>query len=113
MFFLQAKTLIVEEGHGDKMVAKFAADGIIEEQPGFIDLQVMKQKPRKGQEEILVLIRWDSEESWKAWEKSDAHLAGHRANRGKPKPSFIIDSNQKVYNHLAGKSSRKPVKHES
>lgn len=107
--FLQTKTLIVEEGHADKMVEKFSTEGVIEEQPGFIDLNVMKQKARKGQEEVLVLIRWKSEEAWKAWEKSDVHLAGHKANRGKPKPSFIIDSNQKVYEQLASKSYREPV----
>lgn len=106
--FIQTKTLQVEEGYGDKMVEKFAAEGIIEQQPGFLDLTVLKKKQRKGPEEIIVMIRWESEEAWKTWEKSDIHIAGHRANRGKPKPSFIIESNQNVYHVLGSKSYVEP-----
>lgn len=104
--FIQMKKLIVEEGFSDQMVEKFSSEGKIEEQPGFIDLSVLKKKQRRGPEEIIVTIRWDSEESWKAWEKSDVHLAGHKAKRGKPKPEFIIESKQEVYHVLASKKFR-------
>ncbi|TPE67286.1 antibiotic biosynthesis monooxygenase family protein [Halalkalibacterium halodurans] len=101
--FFQVKTLRVEEGHSDKIVEKFASKGLIEEQPGFIDMNVLRKKQRRGDEEVVVIIRWESEEAWKAWEKSDAHLAGHRENRGKPKPSYILDGRQDVYEVLAKK----------
>lgn len=103
------KTLVVEEGYSEAMVEKFAAEGIIEEQPGFIDLSVVKKRKKKqGNEELLVLIRWESEADWQAWETCDVHLAGHRANRGKPKPSYILDGTQYVYHQIGYKSYRKP-----
>ncbi len=47
------------------------------------------------------MIRWESESDWKAWETSAAHIAGHRANRGKPKLEFSVDNHQEVY-HMGG-----------
>lgn len=104
--FIQTKTFIVEEGFAEKMVERFSSEGIIEQQPGFIDLSVLKKKQRKGNEEVIIMIRWDSESDWKAWETCDVHLAGHRANRGKPSPSFIIDSKQEVYHVIGQKQYR-------
>lgn len=85
------------------MVERFAGEGIIEKQPGFIDLSVCKKKQRKGDEEVIILIRWESEAAWKAWETSDIHLAGHRENRGKPSPTFTLDSRQDLYEVLGQK----------
>ncbi|MEI5906001.1 antibiotic biosynthesis monooxygenase [Bacillus spongiae] len=101
--FVQMKYIYVTEGHAHNMKNRFAGEGVIEKQPGFIDLSVLKKSSRKGQEEVIVMIRWESERDWKAWETSDIHLAGHRANRGKPSPSYIIDSRQEVYQVLAQK----------
>ncbi|UOY91880.1 antibiotic biosynthesis monooxygenase [Ectobacillus sp. JY-23] len=101
--FIQIKTISVEEGYAEQMVERFAGQGIIEEQPGFLDLSVLKKKQGKGAEEVLVVIRWESEAAWKAWETSEVHLAGHRANRGKPAPSFILNSRQDVYHVLGQK----------
>ncbi|MCM3490973.1 antibiotic biosynthesis monooxygenase [Alkalihalophilus marmarensis] len=107
--FVQVKALVVEEGYADKMVEKFATEGIIEEQPGFLDLTVLQKKKRRGNEEVMVLIRWESEEAWKAWETSEVHLAGHRANRGKPKPAFILEGGQDVYHVIGTKEYTEPV----
>lgn len=107
--FIQLKTIRVKEGYGEKMVERFAGEGIIEEQPGFLDLSVLKKKHLRGEEEVIVLIRWESEESWKAWETSDIHIAGHRAKRGQPKPEFIVESSQEVYHMLSQKQYRKPA----
>jgi len=101
--FVQINTILVTEGHADRIVDRFTSQGIIEQQPGFIDLSVLKKRQRKGNEEVLVMIRWESEEAWKAWEKSEAHLAGHRANRGKPAPSYILESRQDVFYVLGQK----------
>ncbi|WP_110112456.1 antibiotic biosynthesis monooxygenase [Bacillus sp. CGMCC 1.16541] len=107
--FVQLKTILVTEGHAEEMVERFAAEGIIEQQPGFLDLSVLKKKQRKGNEEVLIMIRWESEEAWKAWETSDVHLAGHRANRGKPSPSFILESRQDVFHVLGQKFYTEPT----
>jgi heme oxygenase (staphylobilin-producing) len=106
--FIQMKTISVEEGYADQMVERFAGEGIIEQQPGFIDLSVMKKKQRKGEEEVIIMIRWESEQAWKAWETSEVHLAGHRAKKGKPAPSFILSSRQDVYHVMGQKSFAEP-----
>ncbi|MBM6618944.1 antibiotic biosynthesis monooxygenase family protein [Bacillus suaedaesalsae] len=106
--FLQLKSFKVTEGHADKMVERFAGRGVIEEQPGFIDLSVFKKKQRRGDEEVIVLVRWESEENWKAWETSEIHLQGHRENQGKPGPAYILEGNQQVYNMLGQKTYKDP-----
>lgn len=102
--FVQIKSIIVAEGHGEKIVERFAGKGLIEQQSGFIDLSVLKKKKRRGDEEFLIMIRWESEEDWKAWETSEAHLAGHKAERGKPSSSYIMEGKQDVYHVLTTKS---------
>jgi heme oxygenase (staphylobilin-producing) len=95
--FVQMKTITVTEGNSDQVVNRFGGEGIIEKQAGFIDLSVMVKKVRRGDEEVVVMIRWESEEYWKKWEKSEAHIAGHKANLGKPKPEYIVNSEGGLY----------------
>lgn len=52
---------------------------------------------RRGEEEVIVVIRWESEDAWKAWEKSPEHIAGHRNNKGKERPEFIINVDVAMY----------------
>lgn len=99
--FVQIKRIFVTEGNSDKIVARFGAKegtpSLLEQQPGFIDKQVLVKKVRRGDEEVLVVVRWESEDAWKNWEKHPDHIAGHKANAGKPKPEFVIESGQEVY----------------
>lgn len=95
--FYQVKRMVVTEGSSDKVLARFQREGMIEKQPGFLNLQVLQKKVRRGDEEVLILVNWESEEAWKNWEKSPEHIAGHKANAGKPKPEHVIESSQNVY----------------
>lgn len=99
--FVQIKRMVVTEGNSDKVIARFGSkkDGpsLVEQQQGYIDKQVLVKKVRRGDEEVLIMIRWESEEAWKAWEKHPEHIAGHKANAGKPKPDFVVESSQDVY----------------
>ncbi|WP_449619608.1 antibiotic biosynthesis monooxygenase [Robertmurraya sp. Marseille-Q9965] len=88
--FVQMRKTVVTEGSAEKVVSRFSGEGIIEKQPGFVDLTVMVKQVRKGDEEVVVLIRWESEEDWKNWEKSPEHIAGHKAKLGQPKPEYIV-----------------------
>lgn len=68
--------------------------------PGFIDSSVMVKKLRKRdaeEEEVMVMIRWESEEAWKTWEKSPEHIAGHRNKRNQEKPEYIISTTVTMY----------------
>lgn len=63
--FFQVKTLRVEEGHSDKIVEKFASKGLIEEQPGFIDMNILRKNS------AVEMRKW-----WSSF-------AGNRKKRGK------------------------------
>ncbi|MEQ2528674.1 antibiotic biosynthesis monooxygenase [Robertmurraya yapensis] len=106
MFVLMRKT-VVTEGNAEKVVSRFSGEGIIEKQPGFVDLTVMVKQVRKGDEEVVVLIRWESEEAWKNWEKSPEHIAGHKAKLGQAKPDYIISAEGSKYEVKAVKTAVK------
>ncbi|MGN7384419.1 antibiotic biosynthesis monooxygenase [Paenibacillus sp. SAFN-117] len=95
--FIETKTIVVKEGTSNKVVERFSGEGAIEKSPGFIDLSVMVKKTVRGDEEVVVMVRWESEEAWKGSEKSEVHLEGHRQARGKPKPEHIVSSSHAVY----------------
>jgi len=103
--FVQLRKITVTEGNAEKVVQRFSGKGMLEEQEGFIDLTVMEKKVRKGDEEVIVMIRWESEEYWKQWEKSEAHIANHKANLGKPKPEYMIQTEVGKYEIKAVKKS--------
>ncbi|TWT24683.1 antibiotic biosynthesis monooxygenase [Planomicrobium sp. CPCC 101110] len=95
--FVQMKKIVVKEGFSEPVLAKFSGEGKLEKQPGFIDLAVLKKNVRRGDEEVVVYVRWESEEAWKNWEKNPEHIAGHKANLGKPKPDHVLESSQSTY----------------
>lgn len=49
------------------------------------------------------MIRWESEEHWKQWEKSDAHIAAHKANKGKAQPDYMLGTEVSMYHVKAVK----------
>ncbi|WP_332646431.1 antibiotic biosynthesis monooxygenase family protein [Lysinibacillus sp. 54212] len=97
--FVQIRKWVVTEGNSDKVVERFSkkpdqGPSLVEQQPGFISRELLVKKVRRGAEEVVMIIRWESEEAWKNWEKSPEHIAGHKARlkEGKPeKPEFIIE----------------------
>lgn len=95
--FVQMRKMIVKEGFAEQVVERFSTPGLVDQQEGFVDATVMVKKVPRGEEEVIVMFRWESEEAWKNWEKSDAHIAGHKANMGKPKPEFIISTEVSRY----------------
>lgn len=103
--FVQMKKTIVTEGNADQVVQKFSREGLIEKQEGFVDLSVLVKKVRRGDEEVVIMIRWESEQYWKQWEKSDAHIAGHKAKLGQPKPEYVVSSEGGLYEVKAVKKA--------
>lgn len=95
--FVQIRKWIITEGNSDKILERFKKKSdeptLIEKQPGFIGRELLVKKVRRGDEEVVMMVRWESEEAWKNWEKSPEHIAGHKARLkdGKPKnEEFII-----------------------
>lgn len=96
--FIQMRRFTVTEGSAHHVIEKFSkGDSPVSKQEGFIDLTVMEKKVRRGNEEVLVMVRWASEAHWKAWEKSPEHIAGHRAQKGQEKPEYIISVEVAAY----------------
>ncbi|NKE07121.1 antibiotic biosynthesis monooxygenase family protein [Mesobacillus selenatarsenatis] len=96
--FYQIKRILVKEGHSSQVIERFSKKGmLIEQQPGFLDKQVLVKKSRRGDEEIMVMISWQSEQDWKNWEKHPDHIAGHKAKIGQPNPGYILESSQDIY----------------
>lgn len=102
---IQMRSFIIEPGHSDQLVERFSNQGLVDKMKGFIDRTVMVNRRSKEQEEVIIMIRWESVEDWKNWEKSPEHIAGHREKRGQEKPSFVINSSVQMYDvkaHLPG-----------
>jgi heme oxygenase (staphylobilin-producing) len=95
--FVQMKRIVVKEGFSELVLSRFSGEGKLEKQPGYIDRTVLKKNVRRGDEEVIVYVRWESEADWKNWEKHPDHIAGHKANLGKPKPDHVIESSQNTY----------------
>ncbi|MDF2652994.1 MAG: antibiotic biosynthesis monooxygenase [Paenibacillus sp.] len=95
---IQTRTIVVQKGNSDKVVENFGKPGHIETMPGLIDITIMVNKKSKESEEVIVMIRWESEEAWKNWEKDPVHLEGHRNNRGQQPPEFVISTTVNMYN---------------
>lgn len=95
---VQMRRFTVTEGNTHQLVEKFTTQKApVEGREGFIDKTVLQKKVRRGEEEVIVVIRWESEDAWKAWEKSPEHIAGHRNNKGKERPEFIINVDVAMY----------------
>ncbi|MBQ0137685.1 MAG: antibiotic biosynthesis monooxygenase [Kurthia sp.] len=103
---VQMRRTVVTEGNAHKVLERFkpkeGKKSLIEQREGFLGREVLVKKTRRGEEEVVVLIRWESEEAWKAWEKSPEHIAGHKKkiaeHGGKPpKPDYVISSEGGLY----------------
>lgn len=94
---VQTRTIVVEKGNADKVLERFGKESPVDRMEGLIDRTVMVNKRTKEHDEVLVMIRWESEEAWKNWEKSDVHIQGHREKRNTPTPEYVISSSVNMY----------------
>ncbi|NUU76857.1 antibiotic biosynthesis monooxygenase [Paenibacillus xylanilyticus] len=94
---IQTRSMVIEKGNSEKVLERFSGPTPVVDMPGLIDFSVMVNKKSKEHEEVMVIIRWESEEAWKNWEKSDAHLQGHRNKRGQEKPAYLISTTVNMY----------------
>jgi heme oxygenase (staphylobilin-producing) len=105
--YVQLRTITVRKGHADKVVERFGKEGAIEQSEGFVDLSVLVKRNRNAEEdEVVVMVRWESEEACDKWRRSEAHIAGHRERKGKPAPEYIIGADHAAYDVKAIKLPR-------
>ncbi|SET15052.1 antibiotic biosynthesis monooxygenase [Paenibacillus sp. NFR01] len=90
------RTFVVEKGYAGQIVERFSEPGKVDGREGLVDISVMVNTRTKEHDEVVVMIRWASEEAWKAWEKSPEHIQGHRENKGS-KPDYILSMNVSMY----------------
>lgn len=95
--FIMTRSIVVEKGYAEQVIERFSKGGAMDGMPGLIDRTVMINRRARDNEEVLVMIRWESEEAWKNWEKSDAHIQGHRDNKGKTPPEYVISTTVNTY----------------
>lgn len=95
--FIQMRTIVVEKGNSEQVIERFSKTGHIDGKEGLIDKIVMVNRKTKETEEIVVMIRWESEAAWKNWEKDPVHIAGHRNKRGEEPPAYVIESSVKMF----------------
>ncbi|MNP20580.1 Heme-degrading monooxygenase HmoA [compost metagenome] len=94
---IQTRTIVVEKGNAEKVVERFSQESPVEGMEGLIDIQILVNKKSKESEEVVVMIRWESEQAWKNWEKSDVHIQGHRQNKGHVTPDYVISTAVNMY----------------
>jgi len=89
---LQIRTITVKKGFAKEVIAASSKRNMLQDKKGFIDRTIyLSRRPKeKGTEEVVVIVRWESVEDWKNWEKSPEHIAGHRAKKDKEKPEYIL-----------------------
>ncbi|GIQ70520.1 heme-degrading monooxygenase HmoA [Xylanibacillus composti] len=101
--FIQIRTITVKEGYAEQVTERFSGDSPMDKMEGLLDRTIMVNRKKQEHEEVVVMVRWESIEAWKNWEKSDVHIQGHRENRGKPKPDYIISTTVNMYEVAAVK----------
>jgi heme oxygenase (staphylobilin-producing) len=95
---IQTRTIVVQSGNADQVVERFTQESPMDSFEGLLDKTVMvNKKKQEGQEEVVVMIRWESVDAWKNWEKSDVHIQGHRDSKGKQAPEYVISTTVNMY----------------
>ncbi len=100
---IQTRTIVVKKGFVDQVLDRFTKDSPMDTMEGLVDKSVMVNRKKQDVDEVVVMVRWESVEAWKNWEKSDAHIQGHRENRGKTPPEHVISVSVNMYDVLAVK----------
>lgn len=103
---IQTRTIVVKSGHADQVLERFTKESPMDAMEGLIDKTVMVNRKKQEVDEVMVMIRWESVDAWKNWEKSDAHIQGHRQNKGKPLPEYVISSSVNMYEVKAVKEGK-------
>jgi heme-degrading monooxygenase HmoA len=80
MSVVKINAIEVREGRGPELEKRFAErEREVERMPGFEGFELLR--PVGGETRYFVYTRWETEEAFQAWVKSDAFKNGHRRAR--------------------------------
>lgn len=68
--FIQMRRIVVTAGSAEQVVARFSKPGPIDAMEGLVDKTIMSSKISREEEEVLVMIRWESRDAWMNWERA-------------------------------------------
>ena len=72
--------LPVKEGAADEIVERFAGGGgYVQNFPGFVSMEVLRSD---GDDEVLVITRWEGKEAFDSWVHSDEFKKAHGRGGG-------------------------------
>src|SRR5690554_1806644 len=94
---IQTRTICVKSGYAEQVIDRFSKPSPIDTMEGMLEKTIMVNKKKQDHEEVIVMIRWESIEAWKNWEKSDVHIQGHRENKGKNPPDYVLSTTVNMY----------------
>lgn len=103
MYIVTNRTKIKKD-EGYQLVNRFNKVGKIETIEGFLGLEVLVTDKLDDYDEVTIMTRWDIEDSFKKWLKSDAFREAHTHRGGKP--DYIITNEISFYDV---KIVRKPI----
>lgn len=93
--YIVTNTTKCKKNEGIKLIERFNRVGKIEMMNGFLGLEVLATQKLEDYDEVSIVTRWNSEDSFKNWLKSDAFKESHRHEGGKP--DFIIENKISYY----------------
>src|SRR5690625_6606290 len=76
--YIVTNTTKIKKDEGYKLINRFDKVGKIEMMEGFLGLEVFSTKKLKDFDQVSVVTRWESEEYFSAWMKSDAFKWAHQ-----------------------------------
>ncbi|MEO3946385.1 antibiotic biosynthesis monooxygenase [Gorillibacterium sp. CAU 1737] len=94
---IQTRTVTVKAGYAEKVIERFSGSMAVDGMEGLIDRTILVNRKKKDEEEVVMMIRWESIEAWKNWEKSDVHIQGHREKKEKPADDSILSVSVHMY----------------
>lgn len=101
---IQTRTIVVKPGNAELVVERFTKESPMDQMPGLLDKTVMvNRRKQEDNEEVVVMIRWESVDAWKNWEKSDVHIQGHRDKKGSAPPEYVVSTTVNMYDVKAHK----------
>lgn len=93
--YIVTNTTTINKGEGYKLVNRFDKVGKVEAMKGFQGLEVLTRHKLNDVDEVSIVTRWDSEEDFKNWTKSDAFKEAHQHKGGRP--DFILENEISYY----------------